>query len=139
MKKYIDSNVFIYAVLYEDARALACRQILTHIVAGDFDAVTSVLTWDEFTYVLARNLGQATAALQGERFLRFPGLTFEPCTPAILAAAQEIYLSTSLRPRDAIHIATARHVSAHAVVSEDSDFDGHADLPRECPSEGADG
>ena len=137
MKKYIDSNIFIYAVMYDDARGLACRQVLQRIVAGSFEAVTSVLTWDEFTYIVERNLGREAAAAEGERFLRFPGLVFAPCTPAVLAVAQEIHKSSRLRLRDAIHLATARRVSASCIISEDADFDGITGLPRESATKSA--
>lgn len=130
---YIDSNVFVYAVLYDDARGQACRQLLTRLVDGEFTAVTSVLTWDEFSYVVERHAGRDVAVSAGERFLRFPGLTLIPCTPALLAAAQGLRASTSLRPRDCLHVATARQAAASGIISEDTDLDGIPDLPRLSP------
>ena len=69
--KYIGSNVFIYAVLYNDKRASACRRVLADIVSGTVDAVTNTLTWDEFTFIVERTLGREVSVPEGERFLRF--------------------------------------------------------------------
>lgn len=132
--KYLDSNILICAVLYQDARALACRRLLEGVAAGVFRAATSVLSWDEFSYVLERHVGREVAVAHGERLLRYPGVEWVACTPALLAAAQELRQTCRLRPRDCLHAATARHVGAACIVSLDADFDAVRGLTRECPT-----
>ena len=65
MRTYIDSNIFLYAVLYDDERAQRCRKVLSEIVDGKLEAVTSVLTWDEFTHVVEKVLDRPSAVLEG--------------------------------------------------------------------------
>ena len=69
MRTYVDANVFLYAVLYDDARSQRCRKALEAIVAGRLEAVTSLLTWDEFSHVVERILGREVAVQEGERFV----------------------------------------------------------------------
>jgi predicted nucleic acid-binding protein len=130
MRTYVDANIFLYAVLYDDARGQRCRKVLEAIVQGTVDAVTSTLTWDEFAHVVERVSGRPSAVLEGERFLHFPRLSFHPCTAEVLIHAQRLRGETALGARDSIHAATARIVSAAVFLSEDADFDGVPDLNR---------
>ncbi len=130
MRTYIDSNIFLYAVLYDDERAQRCRKVLSDIVDGRLAAVTSVLTWDEFTHVVEKVLDRPSAVLQGERFLHFPRLSFLPCTHDVLIRAQQLRASTHIGARDSIHAASALIAGATTFLSEDSDFDGIAELNR---------
>ncbi len=130
MLSYIDSNIFLYAVLYDDERAARCRNVLSEIVDGKLDAVTSVLTWDEFTHVVEKVLDRPSGLIQGERFLHFPRLLFQPCTTDVLIRAQQVRASTSLGARDSVHAASALIARAGTLVSEDRDFDEIPDLNR---------
>ncbi len=130
MLTYIDSNIFLYAVLYDDERAQRCRNVLSSIVDGKLEAVTSVLTWDEFTHVVEKVLDRPSAILQGERFLHFPRLSFQSCTPDVLILAQQLRTSTHLGARDSIHAASALIAGAKTLLSEDRDFDGLSELLR---------
>ena len=45
---YIDSNVFLYPVLYNDMKeSETAREILAEIEGKNIQAYTSTLTWDE--------------------------------------------------------------------------------------------
>ena len=49
---YIDSNVFLYPVLYSGIKeAETAREILTGIEQKNIQPYTSTLTWDEVSYV----------------------------------------------------------------------------------------
>ena len=128
MLTYIDSNIFLYAVLYDDERAQRCRNALAGIVDGKLEAVTSVLTWDEFTHVVEKVLDRPSAVLEGERFLHFPRLLFQPCTTGVLIRAQQLRASTQLGARDSIHAASALIAGARTLLSEDRDFNGISEL-----------
>ena len=55
---YIDSNVFLYPVLYNEMEeAERAKDILARIENKDIQAYTSTLTWDEVSYVTERVLG----------------------------------------------------------------------------------
>ncbi len=130
MRTYIDSNIFLYAVLYDDTRAKRCRKIVESIFDGSIEAVTSTLTWDEFSHVVERVAGREAAIPEAERFLRFPRLSFEACTTAILVQAQRLRSCTALGARDSIHAATALAAKCRTFISEDGDFDGVPGLKR---------
>ncbi len=75
--RYIDSNVFIYAVLADEETELKARfakQILTRIADGRLTAATSSLTWDEVVWAIRHELGNKIATEEGARFLEFPNL-----------------------------------------------------------------
>ena len=49
---YIDSNVFIYPVIYDETavvEAKKSRDFLLKIALGEVEAYTSSITWDEVT------------------------------------------------------------------------------------------
>jgi len=106
------------------------RDILEQVVSGNVEAVTSALTWDEFVYVVSRALGRDIAVAEGEKFLRFPNLQFAVTDVSVLAKAQSVIAATALRPRDAIHAATAILAGAIDFVSDDDDFDVVPELNR---------
>ena len=133
-KKYIDANIFLYAALYADTRAEACRRVLEAIVNRQCDAYASVLVWDEVAYGVWRLLGKEHAVTQAEKLLRFPHLRFLACDGSIVAKAQTFMTEIGLKPRDAIHAATALGAGIVCIVSEDADFDAVPGLQRECPS-----
>lgn len=121
---YLDTNVFLLAVLFGDAKAVACREVLRRVASGETVALTSVLAWDEFVYVLRKLQGRETAVAQGRRLLRYPNLRLVPADLATIAKAQSLVEATHLKPRDAIHAATAMVHRATEFLSDDSDFDG---------------
>lgn len=127
---YLDSNVFLFAVLYDDAKGVACREVLRRVASGETRAVTSVLTWDEFVYVLQRLQGREVAMGQGRRLLRYPNLRLVPADMEAIARAQGLVEGTRLRPRDALHAATALIEQATEFVSDDGDFDGVPGITR---------
>ena len=68
---YIDSNVFLYPVLYGDLEeSERAREILSQIERKDIQAYTSTLTWDEVSYVIERTLGKTDAIEIGKKFLK---------------------------------------------------------------------
>jgi predicted nucleic acid-binding protein len=62
---YIDSNVFIYPVLYgadNNEKARNAKEILLKIEEGELKAYTSTLTWDEVVWVVSRVMGRDDGA-----------------------------------------------------------------------------
>ena len=49
---YLDSNVFIYPLLYNDIRAKNAADILRKIIIGELSGVTSSLALDEVVWIL---------------------------------------------------------------------------------------
>ena len=123
IKKYLDTNVFIYPLLKEDAKAESCKKIIFKAVDKHFEGVTSILTWDEFVYTLQKFLGRKLALIEGEKFLKIPNLIFIDVTKRVVAEAHRLMKEYELKPRDAIHAATALFQNCDEIVSDDSDFE----------------
>ena len=130
MKKYLDSNVFLYPVLYEDEKAEACKKILGDVVNKKLMGCTSVLCWDEFVYILRKEKGNDVAVSEGRKFLNFINLLFIGANKSILFKAQQLIEEYNLKPRDAIHAATALVNGINEIISDDSDFDKIKEIKR---------
>lgn len=124
---YIDTNVFLNPILYnledsEDARK--ADHFLKNIISNKILAYTSVLTWDEFAWILHKHLEKELAEQKGEDFLNFPNLTFLPVNMDIVRKAQDLKKKYPLKPRDAIHLASAVNHHITKVITFDDDFAG---------------
>ncbi len=130
MRKYLDSNVFIYPLLYEDEESPFYEKILLDLVEKKFQGFTSVLTWDELVHVLRKKKGEEIAAIEGQKFLNFPELVFVNANLSVLRASQKIIETYGLKPRDAIHAASALSNNCDEIISDDDDFDGIKEIKR---------
>jgi len=130
---YIDSNVFIYPVIYQtDAqqKAKKAKEILLKIERGEIKAYTSALTWDEVAWVVSRVLSKDDGIRQGRKLLGFPNLEFIDVDEGILSVAQMLLDKYKLTPRDSIHAASALSRKIKAVISDDEDFDKVKEITR---------
>ena len=130
MKKYLDSNVFIWPLLYEDKKADICKRIIFSLSKGKFIGYTSILTWDEVVYALRKQQGKFIAKEEGKRFLQLPKLIFIDANYTIVLSAQKMIERYNLNPRDAIHAATALVNGIKEIISDDSDFEKIEGLKR---------
>lgn len=119
---YVDVNIFLEARLYETPQADRASAFLTKIASGEIRAVTSVLTWDELVWVMRKLFGSSQAREEGQRFLRFPNLRLLVIDALIVQGAQRIMEAYDMRPRDAIHLASALAIKADDLVTFDTDF-----------------
>ncbi|MEK6873346.1 MAG: type II toxin-antitoxin system VapC family toxin [Nanoarchaeota archaeon] len=124
---YIDVSIFIQAVLRDEK---SCRQILSRIVNNEIKVITSVLSWDELVYIIRKFTNKDIAIVEGEKFLRFPNLTFISAKKEVINEAQQLVEKYNLQPRDAIHAATALINGCTEIISDDSDFDKVKGLKR---------
>ena len=136
MKKelaYIDSNIFVYPVLYSpetDLRVKKAEDILRDIENGELLAFTSTLTWDEVTWTIRKFLGKSESINQGQKLLNFVNLQFINVDETILTQAQMLMCNYSLKPRDSIHVASAIDRKLKAFISDDQDFDVIKEIKR---------
>jgi predicted nucleic acid-binding protein len=130
---YLDSNVFIYPVIYQadtQPKAKKAKEILHDIEKGEFTAYTSTLTWDEVVWVITRVMGRSEGINQGRKLLGFPNLQFVPTDESVIARAQRLLDKYKLSPRDAVHVASALVKRTKAVISDDADFDQIKEIKR---------
>ena len=128
--KYIDANVFIWPVLYNDSKAEYYKKIAKKIAKKEIIAYTSYLTWDEVVHIIKKHLGREIAVKKGKKLLRFPNLIFIETNDEIINKAKDLITNYNLGPRDAIHIASALTNKINEIISDDSDFDKIKEIKR---------
>ncbi len=147
---YLDTMIFHLLLREKDSPA---ELLFRRIQAGDMQAYTSVLTFDELAYrlLLARirdkysgspldQLRQNEQKLITEfhpeieaaltRLQTFPNLALLDFTATDLTTMQQNMSQFHLRPRDALHLAAMQKVSCMDLVSHDSDFDAISEVNR---------
>lgn len=130
---YIDSNIFIYPVIYDtevQEKARRAKEILLKIEHGELSAYTSTLTWDEVVWVVSRVLGRSDGTKQGRKLLGFPNLEFIDVDKRNLSMAQMLLDKYKLNPRDSIHLASAISKKIKRIISDDEDFDVAKEIER---------
>ena len=128
---YIDSNVFLYPVLYEDLEeSEIAKKILAQIESKDIQAYTSTLTWDEVAYVSERLLGRTDSVEVSKKFINFPFLRFIPMDDEIMRRSQVIREKYHLKPRNSIHLSSAIERNINEIITDDADFDGIKEIKR---------
>ena len=130
---YLDSNIFIYPVLYSpetQEKSRKARELLLKVEKGELKAYTSTLTWDEVVWVIAKTLGREEGTSQGRKLLGFPNLEFIDIDKQTLSTAQMLLDKYNLRPRDSLHIASALNKNIKTIISDDEDFDKVTEITR---------
>lgn len=130
---YLDANVFAFAsALTEESAAetVNSQKILTKVAKNKLSALTSVLTWDEVIWACRKNLSSVDALAKGNSILEFPNLKISEVTITVIKLAGEIAATYGLKPRDAIHAATAILNGEKEIITDDSDFDKVKELKR---------
>jgi len=122
---YADAGLFLVPVLQSDRvpPAVSAARFLEALARGTRKVSTSTLTWDEVVYVVRRLLGPEDSVAKGAELLAFPNLTWHRVDLAVLRRAADLYRSLPMRPRDAIHAATALEAGEREILSEDRVFD----------------
>ena len=130
---YIDSNVFIYPILYsieKEPKAKKAKQILQSIEKGELPACTSTLTWDEVVWVVSKVMGKTEGVNQGQKLLGFPNLDFVSVDTNVITKAQNLIEKYNLKPRDSIHIASAIERKMKTIISDDEDVNQVSEVER---------
>jgi predicted nucleic acid-binding protein len=123
---YLDSNVFIYPVIYQaesEPKAKQAKDILYRVETGKIDAYTSTLTWDEVVWVISKTMGRNEGVNQGKKLLGFPNLKFIAADESVISHAQRLIEKQKINPRDAIHVASALEKRITEIISDDSELD----------------
>ena len=128
---YIDTNIFIYPHTGDDAKSGACIKLLEKAMTEEIQAGTSIITWDEFQHAIKKKFHDNEKAIGlSKDFLDMPNITLFEANFKIIEKAQKLTEMYNLRPRDAIHAATAIINNCEEIISDDSDFDKVKELKR---------
>lgn len=130
--RYLDANVFVFAVLDEGNRGRRAREVLRSIATEDERAATSSLTIDEVVWILQGEGPREVAIREGRRLLAFPNLqVFDVTAGDVFDSLAMMEDHDRLDPRDAIHASVALNHGVHTVVSDDPDLEAVPDVDRE--------
>ncbi|MBS3133146.1 type II toxin-antitoxin system VapC family toxin [Candidatus Woesearchaeota archaeon] len=129
---YIDANVFVQAVLRDESEIAAsyAKSVLRKIAERDLTASTTVLTWDELVWACRKAMTFEDALEKGKMLLKTGNLTLEDATKSVINKASELAEKYGIKPRDAIHAATAILGNEKEIISDDADFDRVKELKR---------
>ena len=120
---YLDTNIFVYATLNTEDYGDKAECLLQRISRGEEQAITSVLTFDETFWAVKKDRGIEKALEAAQALLNFPNLEIVPATRETASLALQLIKECGLRPRDAMHAATAIVEKADCIISTDADFD----------------
>lgn len=132
MLVYLDSNIFILAALSDNTKAVKCKNLLKKMILGELHALTSSLTVDEIVWVIWKETKDRNLAIEeGLRILSFDNLKIAEVDEIIMKKSL-IFMKnySSLKPRDAIHLAVAIGSKCDLIMSDDSDFDKVKEIKR---------
>lgn len=121
---YWDSDCFLGHLQGETGKAAKCAGVLHRAERGDVLIVTSALTIAEVLWMRnAPRLPQEKAEVV-RRFFRRSFIRVYNVTRGIAEAAQDLVWVHDIRPKDAIHVATAIHLGSDALETFDINLIG---------------
>ena len=126
---YLDSNIIICASLTKGVEGQKARELVKLIRKGETEACTSYLTWDEVFWTIIKHRGFHVAFEAAKALVEMPNLRLINVDRSVIDGASELVEEHRLKPRDAIHAASAIQMGAE-MLSEDRDFDKVKGLKR---------
>jgi len=118
---YLDTNVFVLALLAKDELGNAAKRIFANL--EKIDATTCCLTFDEVAWAVSSVAGIQAAAEMCRTVLALKHLKVVPVTHGDIWDMTLEMEAFELRPRDALHLAVMRRLGEKSIVSEDEHFD----------------
>jgi len=132
MMKYLDSNVFLYPILYEGKKSKKAQKILTEMVKDNLICLTASLTIDEVLWIVTNKVSREKALEVGKDIFELPNLKILDVRAIdVLNAIDLMERYKQLKPRDAIHGAVCLNAEIRTIVSDDNDFDKIKEIKRE--------
>ena len=119
---YIDSNIFIGAILAAGNKGTVCKSILDAVLDGGLRAMTASLTFDEVVWKLRPIIGYDIALTSVGHLLESP-LVIASVDVRTIRESLDIARQFALHPRDAIYAATMKLNGSQELCSTDPDFD----------------
>jgi len=132
---YLDSNVFLNAILNREKEGERARELIKKIQEGKVVACTSALSFDEVFWGVKKHRDFDKALKATKAFLEIPNLIFLDVNDEIIWLAYNLAEKYRIDPRDSIHIASALNHGIFTLVSEDEDFNRVKEIKRKSLSE----
>jgi predicted nucleic acid-binding protein len=106
-RRYWDSDCFLGWLLAEKDKEERCREVLTAAEDGKVQIVTSALTIAEVLALRGRQRVPASDRVKVEAFFRSEYIVVRNITRRIAEDARAYVWDMGVRPKDALHVATA--------------------------------
>jgi predicted nucleic acid-binding protein len=106
-RRYWDSNCFIGWLDDEEDKAGACGTVIREAEAGNLRIVTSVLTLAEVLYLKRSSLPTREQAETIEQFFEHEWIILSNVDRDIAELARRVIWESGVKPKDAIHVASA--------------------------------
>jgi len=132
--KYLDTNIWIYAIMAHPKYGKKCMQILEGLEKGALEAVISVQVLSEVANVLYRRFGIRDTVNHVGAILSYP-LKVIDLTPDIVVRATEYSRDYGILPYDGIHVASALSSLVTEILSADKELDKVGTIKRIDPLE----
>jgi predicted nucleic acid-binding protein len=104
---YWDSDCFLGWLQEEEGKQASCNQVLLECEAGNIRIITSSLTLAEVLMIRGKPSLTQTDAEKVRNFFKQPYISVRSVTRVLAENAREIVWSHGIKPKDAIHVATA--------------------------------
>lgn len=123
-RRYWDSDAFLGHLDGEPDKAAACAEVLEAASAGRIVIVTSALTIAEVLYCKGHKAVPKDNRERIAAFFKQPYISVQNVTRHISEVAREVYWDHNIRPKDAIHVATALAYKIPVLNTFDKDLLG---------------
>lgn len=120
---FLDTNFFIYLIESSGANAARARHLLRAFSARRDEVLTSVMTLGE-VLVLPMRKGDSGLAQQYRRIFRGKGITVLPFLEPSAEEFSRIRIDKSIKPADAIQLATAATAGCDLFLTNDARLSG---------------
>lgn len=123
-KIYWDSDCFLGHFQNEEGKVEKCEGVLQRADRGDVIIVTSALTIAEVLWMRGAPRITKDKAEIVQKFFRRSYIRVYNVTRKIAESAQDLVWDHSIKPKDAIHVATAINLTVDALETFDEDLIG---------------
>jgi predicted nucleic acid-binding protein len=118
-RRYWDAGCFIAWLQEEEGRYEECGSVLHAAEEGRLEIVTSAFTITEVLYPKGGNLLDRSLRTTVRDFLRQRFLVLVQVDRRVAEAAQDLVWDKGIRPKDALHVASALRASVYALETYD--------------------
>lgn len=105
--RYWDSNTFLGWLAEEPDKVDLCRPVIEAATAGKLSIITSALTIAEVLWLKGKPKITSEQATQIEAFFRHRWIVVREVDRFIAEAARQLFWDQNVKPKDAVHLATA--------------------------------
>lgn len=106
-RRYWDSDCFLGWLQAEDGKVEPCRQVLNLAAKGDIEIITSALTLAEVLNLQGHEPISSDRRQQVVDFFRLSYIAPMSITRRVAEDSRELVWDHGIKPKDALHVATA--------------------------------